>query len=134
MLARKYRLTRLAGFGGMAQLWVATNEATGAEVCVKILIPQNSDDESVERFRREAYAAARLSHRAIVRIFDLVELGPNGETTTSGKPARSQSSSSSARRDAGDVLMKKGKLSLDETMDLRACRSCPRSRTRTRRA
>src|SRR6185295_13867710 len=82
ILAGKYKLTRTAGFGGMAQLWVATNRATGAEVCIKILVPGASDDDSVERFRREAHAAARLSHRGIVRIFDLVELGPNGETTT----------------------------------------------------
>src|SRR5262245_53531354 len=32
VLAGKYRLETPAGFGGMAQLWVATNTATGAEV------------------------------------------------------------------------------------------------------
>lgn len=119
LLARKYRLTRPAGFGGMAQLWVATNEATGAEVCVKILVPDKSDDESVERFRREAYAAARLSHRAIVRIFDLVELGPSGETTTSGKPAALAIVMELLHGETlGDLLMKRGKLPLDEAVDL----------------
>ena len=103
----------------MAQLWVATNEATGAEVCVKILVPDASDDESVERFRREAYAAARLSHRAIVRIFDLVELGANGETTTSGKPAALAIVMELLHGETlGDCLMKKGKLPLDEAIDL----------------
>src|SRR5690606_20998531 len=62
-LAGKYRLLRTAGFGGMAQLWVAHNESTGAEVCIKVLVPETNDDESVQRFRREAYAVARLSHR-----------------------------------------------------------------------
>ena len=118
LLAQKYRLARPAGFGGMAQLWVAKNEATGAEVCIKILVPDKSDDESVERFRREAYAAARLSHRAIVRIFDLVELGHDGEATK-GKPAALAIVMELLHGETlGDHLMKRGKLSLDEAIDL----------------
>ena len=119
ILANKYRLTKPAGFGGMAQLWVATNEATGAHVCVKILVPERSDDESVERFRREAYAAARLSHRAIVRIFDLVELDVHGETTSSGKPAALAIVMELLHGETlADLLMKRGKLTTDETIDL----------------
>ena len=118
LLAQKYRLARPAGFGGMAQLWVAKNEATGAEVCIKILVPEQSDDESVERFRREAYAAARLSHRAIVRIFDLVELGLDGEATK-GKPAALAIVMELLRGETlGDFLMKRGKLPLDEAIDI----------------
>ena len=118
VLARKYRLTRRAGFGGMAQLWVATNEATGAEVCVKILIPGSEDHESVERFRREAYAAARLSHRAIVRIFDLLELGADGETTT-GRPSVLAIVMELLHGETlGDMLLKRGKLEVEATIDL----------------
>jgi len=118
LLAQKYRLARPAGFGGMAQLWVAKNEATGAEVCIKILVPEKSDDESVERFRREAYAAARLNHRAIVRIFDLVELAANGEATK-GKPAALAIVMELLHGETlGDRLMKRGKLPLDEAIDL----------------
>jgi serine/threonine protein kinase len=118
LLAQKYRLSRPAGFGGMAQLWVAKNEATGAEVCIKILVPEKSDDESVERFRREAYAAARLSHRAIVRIFDLVELGPDGEATK-GKPAALAIVMELLHGETlGDHLMKRGALPVEESMDL----------------
>ena len=118
LLAQKYRLSRPAGFGGMAQLWVARNEATGAEVCIKILVPDKSDDESVERFRREAYAAARLSHRAIVRIFDLVELGPDGEATK-GKPAALAIVMELLHGETlGDHLMKRGMLPVEEAMDL----------------
>jgi serine/threonine-protein kinase len=119
VLAGKYRLTRTAGFGGMAQLWVATNLATGAEVCIKILVPEGSDGDSVERFRREAYAAARLSHRAIVKIFDLVELGPTGEALTDGSPTALAIVMELLHGETlADLLMKKGKLPLDEAMDL----------------
>jgi serine/threonine-protein kinase len=118
LLAKKYRLTRPAGFGGMAQLWVATNQATGAEVCIKILVPEQSDDESVERFRREAHAAARLSHRAIVRIFDLVELGPTGEATTARPAALAIVMELLHGETLGDFLMKRGKVDLEEAIDL----------------
>jgi serine/threonine protein kinase len=118
LLAQKYRLARPDGFGGMAQLWVAKNEATGAEVCVKILVPDKSDDESVERFRREAHAAARLSHRAIVRIFDLVELGLDGEATKDKAAALAIVMELLHGETLGDYLMKRGKLPLDETIDI----------------
>jgi serine/threonine-protein kinase len=76
LLAEKYRLIRPAGFGGSGAVWVARNEATNAEVAVKVLVlsREGVDDETIARFRREAYAAAQLYHRGIVRVFDLVEL------------------------------------------------------------
>ncbi|HEY2517003.1 MAG TPA: protein kinase [Polyangiaceae bacterium] len=76
VLAGKYRLVRPAGFGGMGAVWVARNEATNAEVAVKVLQATSAgvDEETIARFRREAHAAAQLYHRGIVRIFDLVEL------------------------------------------------------------
>jgi len=81
LVGGKYRLTRPAGFGGMGAVWVARNEATNAEVAVKILVTskQGVDEEQILRFRREAHAAAQLYHRGIVRIFDLVELNTPGE-------------------------------------------------------
>ncbi len=119
ILARKYRLVKPAGFGGMAQLWVAKNESTAAEVCVKVLVPDAADEESVTRFRREAYAAARLSHRAIVRVFDLMELGPDGQVSKAGKPhALAIVMELLTGETLSDLLMKKGKLSLDEALDV----------------
>ena len=120
LLARKYRLTRPAGFGGMAQLWVATNEATGADVCIKILVVPESEDEDVaERFRREAYAAARLSHRAIVRIFDLVELTADGEVLVRGTPAALAIVMELLHGETlAELILRKEQLDLDETIDL----------------
>ena len=86
LIGGKYRLLRPAGFGGMGAVWVARNEATNADVAVKVLLADAGESsgaggEANLRFRREAHAAAQLYHRGIVRIFDLVELTGNDAGT-----------------------------------------------------
>ena len=84
LIGGKYRLLRPAGFGGMGAVWVARNEATNAEVALKVLLAvrENADEgEAVARFRREAHAAAQLYHRGIVRVFDLIELTGDDQGT-----------------------------------------------------
>ncbi len=78
IIAGKYRLVRPIGSGGMGAVWVARNEATGAEVALKVLLEENGSSALVERLRREAHATASLSHRGIVRVYDLVDCGPTG--------------------------------------------------------
>ena len=57
----------------MAQVRRATDEVLGREVAIKILHPHlAADPVLVDRFRREAVAAARLTHPAIVAIYDTV--------------------------------------------------------------
>jgi eukaryotic-like serine/threonine-protein kinase len=73
----KYRLVRRLAIGGMGEVWVAHNEATGAEVAAKLCRASGADD-AVARFRQEARLGARLVHRNIVRIFDLVEDADRG--------------------------------------------------------
>ena len=110
----------------MAKLWVATNESTGAEVCVKLLVPdpdkRENDREAVERFRREAHAAARLSHRAIVRVFDLLELDEAGQAIphSAGRMAHAYAIVMELLRGEtlGDVLAKRGKMSLEQALDV----------------
>jgi serine/threonine-protein kinase len=71
VLGGRYRLDRLIATGGMAQVWEATDEVLARRVAVKVLFPHLAADESfVARFRREAVAAARLSHPSIVSIYD----------------------------------------------------------------
>jgi eukaryotic-like serine/threonine-protein kinase len=71
LLAGRYRLTDLLATGGMAQVWEAADEVLARKVAVKVLHPHlAADQQFVERFRREAIAAARLAHPAIVSIFD----------------------------------------------------------------
>ncbi|CAB4871801.1 unannotated protein [freshwater metagenome] len=67
----RYSLTHLIARGGMAQVFRATDLALNRPVALKVLYPELSVDQNfVERFRREAQAAANLSHPNIVPVFD----------------------------------------------------------------
>jgi eukaryotic-like serine/threonine-protein kinase len=67
----RYRLARRIGSGGMADVWLAEDLHLQRRVALKILHRRFAQDrEFVERFRREAEAAAGLSHRNIVAVFD----------------------------------------------------------------
>jgi tRNA A-37 threonylcarbamoyl transferase component Bud32 len=67
----RYQLGSLLGAGGMARVYVATDRVLERQVAVKVLSPPDAQDPLfVERFRREARAAARLSHPNIVAVFD----------------------------------------------------------------
>jgi eukaryotic-like serine/threonine-protein kinase len=60
--------------GGMATVWRATDEVLGRPVAVKVLHDRlGRDTDVITRFRREAVAAARFSHPAVVRVFDTGE-------------------------------------------------------------
>ncbi len=62
----------------MADVWVAEDRLLGRQVAVKILHGQYAASEAfVERFRREAQAAANLSHANIVAVYDW---GQDGDT------------------------------------------------------
>jgi serine/threonine protein kinase len=80
VLAGKYTLLRPLGIGGMGVVWCARNESTGAEVAIKMVLPRSlaDRDELAARFRREAQATARLRHRSIVVVYDLVEVPEDG--------------------------------------------------------
>lgn len=67
----KYRLDRLLGQGGMGSVYLATHVGTERLVAVKLITPQfMRDEDSVERFQREARAAGRLRHPNIVDVTD----------------------------------------------------------------
>jgi eukaryotic-like serine/threonine-protein kinase len=71
LLAKKYRLMKRLGQGGMATVWLAENTALEARVAVKVLRGVYAKDPRViERMRREAKATASLSHRNVVHVFD----------------------------------------------------------------
>lgn len=69
-----YRIVREVGRGGMGIVYEAQQQSLGRRVALKIL-PRHSllDPKPLERFRREAQAAARLHHTNIVPVFGLFE-------------------------------------------------------------
>ncbi|MDQ2816871.1 MAG: Stk1 family PASTA domain-containing Ser/Thr kinase [Candidatus Eremiobacteraeota bacterium] len=70
----RYRLDARIGQGGMAVVYRGYDLLLRRQVAVKVLRDQFSGDEAfVERFRREAQAAARLSDPNIVNTFDVGE-------------------------------------------------------------
>jgi serine/threonine-protein kinase len=67
----RYELVRHIARGGMAQVYLAKDLLLDRPVALKVLFPELSiDDAFVERFRREAQAAANLSHPNIVSVYD----------------------------------------------------------------
>ena len=71
ILDGRYQLGSVLGVGGMARVYLAEDRVLQRQVAVKVLSPPYAQDPSfVERFRREARTAARLSHPNIVAVFD----------------------------------------------------------------
>ena len=67
----RYRLEHRLGSGGMADVWRARDTELGRDVALKLLHENFArDTEFVERFRREASAAAGLQHPNVVSVFD----------------------------------------------------------------
>jgi serine/threonine protein kinase/beta-lactam-binding protein with PASTA domain len=71
VVAGRYRLLGRLGSGGMADVWCAEDSMLNRRVALKFLHPRFAQDEQfVERFRREASAAAGLQHPNVVGVFD----------------------------------------------------------------
>ncbi len=73
LVGGRYELIKPIASGGMARVWEGRDTILSRPVAVKILHPHLATDRGfLLRFRREAIAAARLSHRSIVAIYDTV--------------------------------------------------------------
>jgi beta-lactam-binding protein with PASTA domain len=71
LIDERYRLLRRIGSGGMADVWLAEDSHLQRRVALKVLHQRFAQDrEFVERFRREAEAAAGLQHPNVVAVFD----------------------------------------------------------------
>ena len=67
----RYELHRKLARGGMADVYLAKDLLLDRPVAVKVLFPEYArDDTFVQRFRREAQAAANLNHPNIVAVYD----------------------------------------------------------------
>ena len=74
----RYEVEGRIGTGGMAEVWRGHDRVLNRTVAIKTLLPQFARDASfVDRFRREAQAAARLNNPGIVSVYDS---GTDGDT------------------------------------------------------
>ncbi len=78
VLANRYRVERLLGRGGMGAVYLAHDEVLDDTVALKVIAAAFAADEAslVERFRREAASARKVSSPSVIRIHDLGEARP----------------------------------------------------------
>jgi serine/threonine protein kinase len=75
VVARKYRVDRVIGEGGMGVVVAATDTQLDRRVAIKFLLPAAlANPDIVARFAREARAAARIHSEHVARIIDVGEL------------------------------------------------------------
>src|ERR1700757_2982082 len=95
----KYRLTKLLGTGGFAEVYLGVHVHLGTEAAIKLLHTQLATEADMERFRQEARTIGVLVHPNIVRVLDfdvqdtmpylVMDYAPNGslrQRLPSGKP------------------------------------------------
>jgi serine/threonine-protein kinase len=71
VVAGKYRLEKVVGEGGMGIVYAAEHLVLRQRVAVKVLLPDAATSEMVvERFAREAQAAARIQSEHVARVMD----------------------------------------------------------------
>ena len=71
LIDQRYRVTRRLARGGMATVYVAQDERLERPVALKVMHPYLAESDAfVERFHREARAAARIVHPGVVSVFD----------------------------------------------------------------
>ncbi|KXZ59949.1 Serine/threonine-protein kinase PknB [Microbacterium laevaniformans] len=84
VLSERYRVDELIGRGGMATVYRGQDLTLGRQVAIKILKRELAEDSAFRtRFRLEAQSASRMSHPAIVRVYDAgedAETDPDGST------------------------------------------------------
>jgi serine/threonine-protein kinase len=73
VLAGRYEITGLVGRGGMGTVYRARDRELDETVAIKILERQRASHDAVDRFRQEVRLARKVTHRNVVRIFDIGE-------------------------------------------------------------
>jgi len=100
----QFEVIRLIGSGGMASVYEALDRKLARKVALKVIHPHLCQNESaVERFRREALAAARMDHPNIVRIYDYLQEAGQNAMVMEYVPGT----------DCGSLIKKKGALPFD---------------------
>ena len=76
MLLDRYRIVSGIGRGGFGTVYLAEDCVVHEEIILKVLNPQLSMDESVQkRFVQELKLTRKITHRNVIRIYDFLDLG-----------------------------------------------------------
>ncbi len=79
LLARRFRIIRTLGQGGMGLVVEATDEVLGATVALKLIRPElASSPPAVDRLRREVILARRVTHPNVCRVFEFFNVTEQG--------------------------------------------------------
>jgi HAMP domain-containing protein/predicted Ser/Thr protein kinase len=72
-LSNRYEIKEVLGAGGMGVVFRAWDRELQEAVAIKTLKPEVMDPSSIERFKQEIRLARKISHRNVVRNYDLGE-------------------------------------------------------------
>src|SRR5260370_12030528 len=109
VLAGKYRVERVIGMGGMGVVVAAQHLQLAQRVALKFLLPEAcSEPGAVERFLREARAAAQIGSEHVARVTDV-------GTLETGAPYMVMEFLKGS--DLSAVVQTKGRLSVQEALD-----------------
>jgi serine/threonine-protein kinase len=108
VVAHRYRVERELGRGGMGTVYLAHDAQLGEAVALKVMSTRGllDDVQGMERFRREASAARKVTHENVIRIHDV------GEDSALGILFLSMEYF--AGRPLGSLLQERGALPVDE--------------------
>ena len=74
LLAQRYQIVQILGQGGMGAVYKATDVELNRTVAVKVIRPDLARDKAiVDRFKQELLLAHQVTHRNVIRIYDLSE-------------------------------------------------------------
>jgi tetratricopeptide (TPR) repeat protein/predicted Ser/Thr protein kinase len=74
LLAQRYEIVQILGRGGMGAVYKATDRELNRTVALKVIRPDLARDKAiVDRFKQELLLAHQVTHRNVIRIYDLSE-------------------------------------------------------------
>ena len=116
VLAGRYELHEQIGSGAAATVWRAMDRVLKRPVAVKILKDEPASDPAfVERFRREAYAAASLNHANVVAVYDWGQAPQGGDH---GRPVYYMAMEYIAGSDLKDLIARSAPLPEKQAIEI----------------
>ena len=109
LIAGRYEILKMLGEGGMGAVFRARDRELDRVVALKIIRPEYASNAQVlQRFKQELILARQITHRNVIRIFDLGSAGPTRFITMEYIEGE----------DVSTMLARRGKLPASEAVDI----------------